>query len=116
MSEIRACNCVGPRPGEPRCPCMMRGLIKRDGRWIEPERDLGPIQEEAMRMLADLGQECDRRARRQMTHEQDKQIASVKIRIMCLQHEGATDAWLVTELRREGWAEAAIKAAMEESK
>ena len=38
-----ACNCVGPQNGEPKCPCMMRGVIERAGRWVEPERDLGPI-------------------------------------------------------------------------
>jgi len=38
------CNCIGPQNGEPKCPCMMRGLIQRDGRWIEPEKDLGPIR------------------------------------------------------------------------
>jgi hypothetical protein len=37
------CNCVGPQPGMPRCPCQMRGLIQRDGRWIQPEVDLGPV-------------------------------------------------------------------------
>ena len=42
-----ACNCIGPQPGEPFCPCMMRqrGIFRRNGRWIEPargERDLGP--------------------------------------------------------------------------
>lgn len=36
------CNCIGPRPGEPRCPCAMRNVIKRDGRWIQIEQDLGP--------------------------------------------------------------------------
>lgn len=36
------CNCVGPQNGEPRCPCQMRKVIKRDGRWIQPEVDLGP--------------------------------------------------------------------------
>lgn len=39
---MTACNCIGPQRGQPRCPCMMRGLVERDGRWIEPERDLGP--------------------------------------------------------------------------
>lgn len=38
-----ACHCVGPRPGEPRCPCAMRGVIIRDGRYVLPERDLGPV-------------------------------------------------------------------------
>lgn len=43
-ADTHACNCVGPQNGQPKCPCMMRGLIKRDGRWIEPERDLGPTK------------------------------------------------------------------------
>ena len=38
-----ACNCVGPQNGEPRCPCQMRNIIIRDGRYIEPEKDLGPV-------------------------------------------------------------------------
>lgn len=38
-----ACHCVGPQPGFPKCPCMMRGLIQRDGRWVQPEKDLGPV-------------------------------------------------------------------------
>jgi hypothetical protein len=39
----QSCNCLGKQPGFPRCPCQMRGLIERDGRWIQPEQDLGPI-------------------------------------------------------------------------
>lgn len=42
--EGHSCGCVGPQNGEPKCPCLMRGIIKRDGRWIEPERDLGPVR------------------------------------------------------------------------
>lgn len=42
-APARVCACVGPQPGYPRCPCQMQGLIQRDGRWIEPERDLGPV-------------------------------------------------------------------------
>jgi hypothetical protein len=38
------CFCVGPQNGEPRCRCQMRGIIIRDGRYIEPERDLGPVK------------------------------------------------------------------------
>lgn len=41
--STRMCNCVGPQNGQPRCPCMMRYVTTRDGRWIEPERDLGPV-------------------------------------------------------------------------
>lgn len=43
INEAHACGCVGPQNGQPRCPCMMRGVIQRNGRWIEPERDLGPV-------------------------------------------------------------------------
>ena len=39
---IGACACVGPQNGRPLCPCAMRGVIVRDGRYIVPERDLGP--------------------------------------------------------------------------
>lgn len=39
-----SCGCVGPQNGEPYCPCRMRGVIERDGRWIEPERDLGAVR------------------------------------------------------------------------
>lgn len=39
----RACNCIGPQNGQPKCPCMMANVVKRDGRWIEKERDLGPV-------------------------------------------------------------------------
>lgn len=38
-----SCNCIGPQNNEPKCPCMMRGVIERDGRWVETERDLGPV-------------------------------------------------------------------------
>lgn len=39
-----ACNCVGPQNGQPKCPCQMAGVVQRDGRWIQLERDLGPVQ------------------------------------------------------------------------
>lgn len=40
---MHACNCIGPQNGEPKCPCKMRGMVQRDGRWIERERDYGPV-------------------------------------------------------------------------
>ena len=43
-SSAHSCNCIGPQNGEPKCPCMMKSIIQRDGRWIELERDLGPVQ------------------------------------------------------------------------
>lgn len=39
--STRACNCVGPRPGEPVCPCRMGSLTVRDGRWVQVI-DYGP--------------------------------------------------------------------------
>lgn len=39
----RACNCIGPQNGEPLCPCAMRGVVKRNDRWIRVEHDLGPV-------------------------------------------------------------------------
>lgn len=46
VPSTQSYNCIGPQRGEPYCPCAMkaRGVFKRDGRWIEPERDLGPVQ------------------------------------------------------------------------
>ena len=43
MNNVWACNCVGPQNGEPLCPCQMRNVIVRDGRYIQKERDLGPV-------------------------------------------------------------------------
>ena len=40
-----ACNCIGPQRGEPLCPCKMRGVIVRDGRYILPEQDLDPVRD-----------------------------------------------------------------------
>ena len=42
--NFSACFCMGPQNGQPLCPCQMRGLIQRNGRWIRPEQDLGPVQ------------------------------------------------------------------------
>lgn len=39
---MNPCNCIGPQNGQPRCPCQMRGIEKRNGRWIQREVDLGP--------------------------------------------------------------------------
>lgn len=40
------CSCVGPQNGAPRCPCIMRQVIKRNGRYILPEQDLGPVPDD----------------------------------------------------------------------
>lgn len=36
------CNCVGPQNGEPLCRCQMAKVTIKDGRYVMPERDLGP--------------------------------------------------------------------------
>jgi hypothetical protein len=43
MDEMKICGCIGPQNGEPKCPCAMRGVFQRDGRWIQAEVDLGPV-------------------------------------------------------------------------
>lgn len=30
-----ACNCVGPRNGEPLCPCMMMSKALEKQKWLE---------------------------------------------------------------------------------
>lgn len=42
-NDMWACECIGPQNGEPRCPCQMKNVVIRDGRYIEKERDLGPV-------------------------------------------------------------------------
>jgi len=46
-NEMWSCNCMGPQNGEPYCPCMMNrlGVVKHNGRWVEPEKDLGEVIE-----------------------------------------------------------------------
>jgi hypothetical protein len=43
MDDVRACNCIGPQNGDPLCPCMMRDVRVRDGRWVR-EQDFGPVR------------------------------------------------------------------------
>lgn len=45
---LQLCNCMGPRPGEPRCPCAMRNVVMRNGRWVQLELDLGPVSDVAL--------------------------------------------------------------------
>lgn len=40
-SAPRACNCIGPQNGQPRCPCAMRNVKVVNGRYVEVN-DLGP--------------------------------------------------------------------------
>lgn len=43
LNNATACGCIGPQRSEPLCPCAMRSVIQRDGRWIKVEQDLGPV-------------------------------------------------------------------------
>jgi hypothetical protein len=42
-STVQACNCIGPQNGQPLCPCAMRNVEMREGRWVRREADLGPV-------------------------------------------------------------------------
>lgn len=42
--DAHACNCIGPQNGQPRCPCLMRGVKVIDGRYVQI-LDLGPVRE-----------------------------------------------------------------------
>jgi hypothetical protein len=33
-TSAHACNCVGPQRGDPVCPCQMRNVQVRDGRYV----------------------------------------------------------------------------------
>jgi hypothetical protein len=35
------CGCIGPQNGEPCCPCAMRSVTVKDGRYVRVT-DLGP--------------------------------------------------------------------------
>lgn len=43
--QTYACNCIGPQNGEPLCPCKMRNVVQRNGRYIKIEQDLGPVKQ-----------------------------------------------------------------------
>lgn len=47
LQSINSCYCIGPQNGQPLCPCMMKGLIVRNGRYIRPEEDLGPVEQDS---------------------------------------------------------------------
>lgn len=44
--DYKSCHCIGPQNGQPYCPCEMKAkkVFERNGRWIEPEKDLGPVR------------------------------------------------------------------------
>lgn len=34
VSEMHACNCIGPQPGETKCPCQLRGEAEKGQRMV----------------------------------------------------------------------------------
>jgi len=42
--RVEQCFCVGPQNGQPLCPCAMRSVVIKNGRYTLPERDLGPVK------------------------------------------------------------------------
>jgi hypothetical protein len=47
INRPRACFCVGPQNGEPLCPCRMRGVTVRNGRYVGII-DYGPVPKRVM--------------------------------------------------------------------
>lgn len=43
LDEPRACNCIGPQNGQPKCPCMMRNVRIIDGEYVQITR-LGKVK------------------------------------------------------------------------
>ena len=35
LHDTKTCNCIGPQNGEPKCPCMMRGVRIIDGEYVQ---------------------------------------------------------------------------------
>ena len=52
---MHSCGCVGPQNGEPFCPCKMRGVQVKNGRYVLPEQDLGPVRTLPPRPADDFG-------------------------------------------------------------
>lgn len=43
VQPLRQCMCVGPQNGQPLCPCRMREVVVKNGRYVRPEQDLGAV-------------------------------------------------------------------------
>ena len=53
---MSACFCVGPQRGQPLCPCKMRDVTIRDGRYVRVQ-DLGPAKKLCFTYCGD--ERCD---------------------------------------------------------
>jgi len=45
-----SCFCIGPQNGQPLCPCAMRGVVVKNGRYIVPQKDLGPANQPVVKV------------------------------------------------------------------
>jgi len=52
LRDANSCFCVGPQKGQPLCPCRMRGVTIKNGRYVIPEQDLGPAKDTTAEGLA----------------------------------------------------------------
>ena len=50
---MSACCCMGPQRGQPVCPCRMRNVVIRDGRYVE-EIDLGAVKSYTVKLNFEL--------------------------------------------------------------
>jgi len=41
---MKECFCIGPKDGQPLCPCRMRNVQIKDGRYVEMI-DHGPVRD-----------------------------------------------------------------------
>lgn len=40
---MNSCYCMGPKDGQPLCPCKMKNVIIRDGMYVISEKVIGPV-------------------------------------------------------------------------
>lgn len=33
--QFNPCGCIGPQNGQPLCPCAMKSLVVKDGRYVQ---------------------------------------------------------------------------------
>lgn len=50
---MSTCFCVGPQNGQPVCPCRMRNVVVREGRYVE-ETDLGAVKSRTVEFNLEL--------------------------------------------------------------
>ncbi len=54
LDAPKPCCCIGPQNGEPLCPCRMKSVKIKDGRYVLPAKDLGPVKEDIFARLKSI--------------------------------------------------------------